>query len=99
MRQLHAGPVQCCGAVTQSHSGRPCGCLRSADLAVVPHKQLGDSSSAPNTTVEVNVLNSPTILLNLPAELEVQDPAFIQYVAREALGMYKQMARNEDIVA
>ncbi|XP_035268434.1 clusterin-like protein 1 [Anguilla anguilla] len=67
--------------------------------AVMPHKQLGDSASAANTTVEVNFLNSPTFTLNVPAELEVQDRAFVQYVTREALGMYKQMVRNENAVA
>ncbi|XP_029110785.1 clusterin-like protein 1 [Scleropages formosus] len=61
--------------------------------AVVPHKEEGDGSPVADTTVELNVLNSPTFTLSVPAELEVQDPAFIQYVAQEALGLYKQMAR------
>ncbi|KAL4635253.1 clusterin-like protein 1 [Arapaima gigas] len=62
--------------------------------AVLPHRGEGEGSPVTDTTVELNVLNSPTFTLSVPAELEVQDPAFIQYVAQEALGLYKQMARN-----
>lgn len=53
----------------------------------------GNNTPAADTTVEVNILNSPTLTLTVPAGLGLQDPAFIQYVAQEALGMYKQMAR------
>ncbi|XDV27423.1 hypothetical protein PO909_030958 [Leuciscus waleckii] len=49
------------------------------------------------TTVEVNILNSPTLTLTVPAGLRLQDPAFIQYVAQEALGVYKQMARSDTL--
>ncbi|KTF74507.1 hypothetical protein cypCar_00032228 [Cyprinus carpio] len=55
----------------------------------------GDNTPAEDTTVEVNILNSPTLTLTVPAVLRLQDPAFIQYVAQEALGMYKQMARHD----
>ncbi|XP_041660125.1 clusterin-like protein 1 [Cheilinus undulatus] len=48
------------------------------------------------TTVEVNILNSPPLILSVPGELELQDPAFIQYVAQEALNKYKEMVRFED---
>ncbi|TRY97653.1 hypothetical protein DNTS_035473, partial [Danionella cerebrum] len=51
----------------------------------------GDNSPALDTKVEVNILNSPTLTLTVPAGLSLQDPAFIQYVAREALGIYKKM--------
>ncbi|KAI1889136.1 hypothetical protein AGOR_G00175960 [Albula goreensis] len=64
-------------------------------VAVVPQKEEGENGHALNTTVEVNILNSPTFTFNVPPELEVQDPAFIQYVVQEALGMYKQMVRND----
>uniref|UniRef100_A0A3B3TW21 Clusterin n=1 Tax=Poecilia latipinna TaxID=48699 RepID=A0A3B3TW21_9TELE len=49
--------------------------------------------SATETKVEVNVLNSPQLTLNIPGELELHDPAFIQYVAQEALDKYKEMVR------
>uniref|UniRef100_A0A673L716 Clusterin n=1 Tax=Sinocyclocheilus rhinocerous TaxID=307959 RepID=A0A673L716_9TELE len=60
---------------------------------VVAQTEEGDNTPAADTTVEVNILNSPTLTLTVPAGLRLQDPAFIQYVAQEALGMYKQMAR------
>lgn len=53
----------------------------------------GDNTPGGNTKVEVTILNSPMLTLTVPAELEVQDPAFVQYVAQEALGLYKQRAR------
>uniref|UniRef100_A0A3Q0R205 Clusterin n=1 Tax=Amphilophus citrinellus TaxID=61819 RepID=A0A3Q0R205_AMPCI len=46
-----------------------------------------------DTKVEVNILNSPPLILTVPSELELQDPAFIQYVAQEALEKYKEMVR------
>ncbi|KAK9979314.1 hypothetical protein ABG768_012750 [Culter alburnus] len=60
---------------------------------VVAQTEEGNNTPAADTTVEVNILNSPTLTLTVPAGLRLQDPAFIQYVAQEALGMYKQMAR------
>ncbi|XP_072543019.1 clusterin-like protein 1 [Salminus brasiliensis] len=51
---------------------------------------------AAGTKVEVNILNAPTVTLIVPAGLQLQDPAFIQYVANEALGLYKQRSRQED---
>ncbi|KAI4903514.1 hypothetical protein NFI96_027562, partial [Prochilodus magdalenae] len=54
-----------------------------------------EEANAPSgdTKVEVNILNAPTLTLTVPASLQLQDPAFIQYVAHEALGLYKQRAR------
>lgn len=51
------------------------------------------NTPAADTEVEVNILNAPTLKLTVPASLQLQDPAFIQYVAHEALGLYKQRAR------
>lgn len=53
----------------------------------------GGSSSGGDTKVELNILNSPPLLLTIPAGVELQDPAFINFVAQEALEMYKQMFR------
>ncbi|XP_028284175.1 clusterin-like protein 1 [Parambassis ranga] len=52
--------------------------------------------SVTENKVEVTILNSPSIILSVPGELELQDPAFIQYVAQEALDKYKDMVRVED---
>ncbi|KAG9274000.1 clusterin-like protein 1 [Astyanax mexicanus] len=51
---------------------------------------------AAETKVGVNILNAPPLSLSVPAGLQLQDPAFIQYVAHEALGLYKQKSRQED---
>ncbi|XP_070701687.1 clusterin-like protein 1 [Pempheris klunzingeri] len=63
---------------------------------VAPKSHDEENISVPETTVEVNILNSPPLILSVPGELEVQDPAFIQYVAQEALNKYKEMVRYED---
>ncbi|RVE62057.1 hypothetical protein OJAV_G00176820 [Oryzias javanicus] len=52
--------------------------------------------TVPRTAVEVSVLDSPPFVLSVPGELAVQDPAFIQRVALEALEKYKDSVRMED---
>lgn len=49
--------------------------------------------TAAETKVVVNILNSPPLIVSVPGELELQDPAFIQYVTQEALNSYKEMTR------
>ncbi|XP_054614154.1 clusterin-like protein 1 isoform X2 [Dunckerocampus dactyliophorus] len=51
---------------------------------------------ATETQVEVNILNSPPYILSVPGELNLQEPAFIQYVVQEALGKYKEMVRYDE---
>ncbi|XP_040910610.1 clusterin-like protein 1 [Toxotes jaculatrix] len=63
---------------------------------VAPKSQDEQNVSVTETRVEVNILNSPPLILSVPGELELQDPAFIQYVAQEALDKYKEMVRYED---
>lgn len=46
--------------------------------------------------VAVTLLDSAPITVSVPAELEVDDPAFIQYVAQEALTLHKQQIRGID---
>ncbi|XP_026142747.1 clusterin-like protein 1 [Carassius auratus] len=65
--------------------------------SVVAQTEEDDDTPEAETTVEVNILNSPTLTLTVPVGLRLQDPAFIQYVAQEALGMYKQMVRHDDV--
>ncbi|KAF7651346.1 hypothetical protein LDENG_00112240 [Lucifuga dentata] len=60
---------------------------------VVPKSHDGDDASVTETEVEVNILNSPPLTFYVPGELELQDPAFIQFVAQEALDQYKQIVR------
>uniref|UniRef100_A0A3Q2PTD7 Clusterin n=2 Tax=Fundulus heteroclitus TaxID=8078 RepID=A0A3Q2PTD7_FUNHE len=63
---------------------------------VAPESHDEQNMSATETKVEVNILDSPPLMLNIPGELELQDPAFIQVVAQEALDKYKEMVRMED---
>ncbi|XP_053089543.1 clusterin-like protein 1 [Pangasianodon hypophthalmus] len=58
----------------------------------------GEEMNTPvaDTKVEVNILNAPPLTLNVPGNLQPQDPAFIQYIANEALGFYKQKIGLED---
>ncbi|XP_078143572.1 clusterin-like protein 1 [Centroberyx gerrardi] len=65
-------------------------------ITVVPKSRDGDSESVTETKVEVNILNSTPLILSIPGELDLQDPAFIQFVAQEALGKFKEMVRPED---
>ncbi|XP_012711368.2 clusterin-like protein 1 [Fundulus heteroclitus] len=63
---------------------------------VAPESHDEQNMSATETKVEVNILDSPPLMLNIPGELELQDPAFIQVVAQEALDKYKEMVRIEE---
>lgn len=67
--------------------------MTSSTLQVAPKSHDEQNVSVSTTQVEVTILNSPPLLLSVPGELEVQDPAFIQYVAQEALSNYKDMVR------
>ncbi|XP_029381410.1 clusterin-like protein 1 [Echeneis naucrates] len=60
---------------------------------VAPKSHDEQNVSVTETKLEVNILDSPPIILSVPGELKLQDPAFIQYVALEALDKYKEMAR------
>nr|XP_057929674.1 clusterin-like protein 1 [Doryrhamphus excisus] len=51
---------------------------------------------AAETQVEVNILNSPHFIFSVPGELDLQEPAFIEYVVQEALVKYKEMVRYEE---
>lgn len=67
--------------------------MTSSTLQVAPKNHDEQNMSETETKVEVNILNSPPFILSIPGELELQDPAFIQYVAQEALNKYKDMVR------
>lgn len=49
-----------------------------------------------DSSVAVILLDSAPITVSVPAELEVDDPAFIQYVAQEALTLRKRQIRGID---
>lgn len=64
--------------------------------AVAPKNSDDVVNAVTETKVEVNILNSPPLVLSVPVELELDDPAFIQYVTQEALGRYKEMVWHDD---
>ncbi|XP_026229782.1 clusterin-like protein 1 [Anabas testudineus] len=63
---------------------------------VEPKSHNEQNESITETKVEVNILNSPPLIISVPRELDLLDPAFIQHVAQEALNKYKEMVRYED---
>lgn len=67
--------------------------MSSYTLQVAPQSHDEHNLSVAETKVEVNILNSPSLILSVPGELELQDPAFIQYVTQEALSKFKEMVR------
>ena len=69
--------------------------MSSYTLQVAPQSHDEHNLSVAETKVEVNILNSPSLILSVPGELELQDPAFIQYVTQEALSKFKEMVRWE----
>lgn len=62
---------------------------------MTPKSQEEQNMTLTETKVVVNILNSPPLIVSVPGELELQDPAFIQYVTQEALNSYKEMIRWE----
>ncbi|KAM7400365.1 hypothetical protein PAMA_004858 [Pampus argenteus] len=62
-------------------------------ITMVAPKSHEENISVTDTKVEVKILNSPPLILSVPGELELQDPAFIQYVVQEALDKYKETTR------
>ncbi|XP_069548454.1 clusterin-like protein 1 [Brachyistius frenatus] len=77
-----------------SNSSTPQNIFRVTTVAPKSHEE--QNLSVTETKVEVNILNSPSLILTVPGELELQDPAFIQYVIQEALDKYREMVRFED---
>uniref|UniRef100_A0A667XXI8 Clusterin n=1 Tax=Myripristis murdjan TaxID=586833 RepID=A0A667XXI8_9TELE len=50
--------------------------------------------SKADTSVVVTILDAAPVTLSVPAELDVGDPAFIQFVAQEALALHKRRIRG-----
>nr|CBN82071.1 Clusterin-like protein 1 [Dicentrarchus labrax] len=65
-------------------------------ITVNPHEQMKNIRPKADSSVAVTLLDSAPITVSVPAELEVDDPAFIQYVAQEALTLHKRQIRGID---
>ncbi|XP_034998301.1 clusterin-like protein 1 [Hippoglossus stenolepis] len=63
-------------------------------ITVIPHQQVKNLRPKPDTSVVVTILDSAPLTVRVPAELEVDDPAFIQFAAQEALTLHKQQIRG-----
>ncbi|KAK1885392.1 Clusterin-like protein 1 [Dissostichus eleginoides] len=65
-------------------------------ITVDAQQQIESIRPKADSLVVVTILDSAPITVTVPAELEVEDPAFIQYVAQEALILHKQQIRGID---
>ncbi|TNM98378.1 clusterin-like protein 1 [Takifugu flavidus] len=63
---------------------------------VVSKTQEEQNVSVNESKVEVEIFNSPPLIVSVPGDLEMHDPAFIQYVTQEALNNYKELIRYDD---
>uniref|UniRef100_A0A3B4TYD7 Clusterin n=1 Tax=Seriola dumerili TaxID=41447 RepID=A0A3B4TYD7_SERDU len=63
---------------------------------VIPQEQMKNIRSKPDSSVVVTILDSAPFTVLVPADLEADDPAFIQYAAQEALTLHKQEIRSID---
>ncbi|XP_024921994.1 clusterin-like protein 1 [Cynoglossus semilaevis] len=77
--------------VAPAENAAPENIFQITKMAPANHDEQNLSST--ETKVEVNILNSTPILLSVPGDLQMQDLAFVQYVAQEALDKYKGMVR------
>ncbi|XP_034718518.1 clusterin-like protein 1 isoform X1 [Etheostoma cragini] len=65
-------------------------------ITVNPQQQMKSIPPKADSSVVVTILDSAPITISVPAELEVDDNAFIQYVAQEALTLHKKQIRAID---
>ncbi|XP_070709521.1 clusterin-like protein 1 [Pempheris klunzingeri] len=65
-------------------------------ITVNRQQQMKNIRPKADSSVVVTILDSAPITVSVPAELEVEDPAFIQYVAQEALTLHKQQIKGID---
>lgn len=70
--------IICCIAITDAVS-------LNFIFQVNPQQQMKSIRPKTDSSVVVTILDSAPITISVPAELEVDDNAFIQYVAQEAL--------------
>lgn len=71
---------------------RRCTCCFS--FQVIPQQQTKIIRPKPDSIMVLTILNSAPLTVLVPADLEVDDPAFIQYAAQEALTIYKRTTRG-----
>ncbi|XP_012708642.2 clusterin-like protein 1 [Fundulus heteroclitus] len=57
-------------------------------------QQLRTDSTGADSSVVVSILDLAPLTVLVPADLMVEDPAFVQYIAQEALTQYKQQIKG-----
>ncbi|XP_054479326.1 clusterin-like protein 1 [Anoplopoma fimbria] len=65
-------------------------------ITVNAQQQMKNMRPKADISVVVDILDSGPVTVSVPSELQVDDPAFIQYVAQEALTLHKQQIRGFD---
>ncbi|KAM9712346.1 clusterin-like protein 1 [Menidia menidia] len=65
-------------------------------IAVNLQHQVRSNKPTGDRSVSVSILDSAPITLQVPPDLGVDDPAFIQYVAQEGLAHLKQLIRGKN---
>eukprot|EP00064_Thunnus_orientalis_P006549 superscaffoldBa00000686_g6567 len=63
-------------------------------VITVNPQQIQSNTPKADSSVVVTILDSAPITVLVPADLEVDDPIFMQYVAQEALTLHKQQIRG-----
>uniref|UniRef100_A0A3B3XVR2 Clusterin n=1 Tax=Poecilia mexicana TaxID=48701 RepID=A0A3B3XVR2_9TELE len=58
-------------------------------------QQLRTNSPRADSSVVVSILDSAPLTVSVPADLTVEDPAFMEYIAHHALTLYKQQIRGK----
>lgn len=61
-----------------------------------PHQQIKNNKPKADSSVTVSIMDLAPVTILVPADLEVDDPAFIQNVALEALTLYKRKIKGID---
>lgn len=63
---------------------------------MIPQQQVKNNKSKADCSVTVSIMDLAPVTILVPADLEVDDPAFIQHVAQEALTLYKRQIKGID---
>ncbi|XP_065805022.1 clusterin-like protein 1 [Labrus bergylta] len=65
-------------------------------ITVNQQQQMKTIRPKADSSVTVTILDSAPLTVSVPADLEVDDPAFIQYAAQEALTLHKRQIRGTE---
>lgn len=63
-------------------------------IEVSPQQQMKNNKPKADSSATVSIMDSAPVTILVPAELEMDDPAFIQHVAQEALTLYKRQIKG-----